>query len=187
MAASSAQPATSSDEVDQQSFLASEIDPSAETSSEPVDLDPLSSATLVTMAPPPEPAALTSTMTSHPNLVTDEELGKNLTLQLAGSMFVHGLRVKFEGRNRLLFAFTDLSSRLEGVFVLRYRCFNVLETVIGPFPRPVMACCVGGEFQVYSTKTFPGLRKPTPLTKVIYVQDKIDNDNCCLLCMLYRH
>lgn len=57
--------------------------------------------------------------------------------------------------------------KVEGVFILRYRVFDLFSypslqertTVIG-------AETYGGPFRVYSTKEFPGLRASTELTKV---------------------
>jgi len=93
------------------------------------------------------------------------EMGENLTEQLAGSRFVQAIRMPVDGRDSLVFTFTDLSSKVEGAFVLRYRCFNVLSIAVGDIPRPVMAQCIGGPFEVFSTKSFPGLAESTLLSK----------------------
>lgn len=56
---------------------------------------------------------------------------------------------------------------MEGNFILRYRCFDLFSKVSGTDPEtPVWAECYGGQFRVYSTKEFPGLRASTDLTKV---------------------
>lgn len=61
----------------------------------------------------------------------------------------------------------DLAVKMEGNFILRYRCFDLFSKVSGTDPEtPVWAECYGGQFRVYSTKEFPGLRASTDLTKV---------------------
>lgn len=79
----------------------------------------------------------------------------------------------------------DLSVKTEGVFVLRYRCFDILS-LPSPNQRPVLAECFGGLFRVYvyatigsaypplnlpliyrySTKECPRLPPSTDLSKV---------------------
>ncbi|THH12767.1 hypothetical protein EW146_g7387 [Bondarzewia mesenterica] len=60
----------------------------------------------------------------------------------------------------------DLAVKMEGNFILRYRCFDLFSKVSGNDPEtPVWAQCYGGQFRVYSTKEFPGLRASTDLTK----------------------
>ena len=57
----------------------------------------------------------------------------------------------------------DIAVRMEGRFVLRYRVFNIsgAERCV-----PVLAECYGGTFEIFSTKSFPGLKASTDLTKV---------------------
>lgn len=59
--------------------------------------------------------------------------------------------------------------RAEGVFWLRYRCFDLFSSIANPATHPVLAECAGGRFRVYSTKDFPGLAASTELTQVCYM------------------
>ena len=59
----------------------------------------------------------------------------------------------------------DLSVKLEGLFVPRYRFFDLFSRTAYSEDVPVLAECVGGTFAVYSTKEFPGLKASTELTK----------------------
>jgi hypothetical protein len=57
--------------------------------------------------------------------------------------------------------------RQEGVFRLRYRCFNIFSaTGADPQAHAVLATLVGGPFRIYSTMRFPGLSRSTDLTLV---------------------
>lgn len=56
--------------------------------------------------------------------------------------------------------------RLDGSFLFRYRCFDILSQAHGAVAHPVLAECVGQSFRVYSTRSFPGLAPSTELTKV---------------------
>ena len=60
----------------------------------------------------------------------------------------------------------DLAVRREGVFILRYRAFDLCSGVPGNPHAPVLAELYGGPFKVYSTREFPGLDPSTDLTKV---------------------
>jgi hypothetical protein len=66
----------------------------------------------------------------------------------------------------LVFPFTDIASKAEGVHRLRYRVFNIFARAAGAQERPVLAECAGAPFRVYNSRSFPGLREITPLTKV---------------------
>ncbi|KAI0728041.1 velvet factor [Fomitopsis betulina] len=68
-------------------------------------------------------------------------------------------------KGKLIFAFTNLAVREEGVFFLRYRTFNTVYMAMGDTPLPVLAECVGGSFTIYPTNGFPGLNPSTALTK----------------------
>jgi hypothetical protein len=92
--------------------------------------------------------------------------GTNVTSELAGLTYAHAVKIDLDNHKALIFVFTDLSSKMEGEFCLRYRCFNVLSQAAGPEVRPVAAECVGGVFRVYSTRAFPGLDASTEFTKV---------------------
>ena len=54
----------------------------------------------------------------------------------------------------------------EGIFLLRYRTFDIFSFVSGTSKRPIQAELYGGSFKVYSTRDFPGLQASTELTKV---------------------
>ena len=69
----------------------------------------------------------------------------------------------------LLVSVQDLAVRKEGRYRLRYRVFNIFGHHHHEQNRPtipVLAECYGGTFEVFSTKTFPGLQVSTDLTKV---------------------
>ncbi|KAG8948330.1 hypothetical protein FRC04_009826 [Tulasnella sp. 424] len=89
-----------------------------------------------------------------------------LTKHCFGSSFVHATHIlDLTGQPAIIFVFADLSVRLEGVFALRYRIFDLVSRVEGSDAIPVAAELYGGIFTVYSTKEFPGLQASTPLTK----------------------
>lgn len=56
--------------------------------------------------------------------------------------------------------------RREGVFILRYRAFDIYSNVPDSPHKPVLAELYGGPFKVYSTREFPGLEPSTELTRV---------------------
>ncbi|KAI0078042.1 hypothetical protein K474DRAFT_1620043 [Panus rudis PR-1116 ss-1] len=87
------------------------------------------------------------------------------TSALVGARYCEPTLMEYGGKNSLFFVFSDLSVRLEGEFVLRYRFFNVCCHARGSYQMPVLAECFGGSFRIYSTKEFPGLRPSTTLTK----------------------
>lgn len=61
----------------------------------------------------------------------------------------------------------DLAVRIEGVFILGYRVFDLFSHTVSQSNDAVIAAdTFGGPFRVYSTKDFPGLRASTDLTKV---------------------
>jgi hypothetical protein len=113
-----------------------------------------------------EPTPETSYATPKAGPVGPERLGQNMTAELRGSTFTQALKIDYDGRKCLVFAFTDLSSTTEGTFVLRYRCFNLFAAASVTGQCPVVAEGIGDPFTVYSTRTFPGLGESTPLTKV---------------------
>ncbi|CAE6435978.1 unnamed protein product [Rhizoctonia solani] len=89
-----------------------------------------------------------------------------LTSAVFGSSFVHAVKVNdTEGKNVILFVFADLSVKIEGHFVYRYRCFNLFSRVAGSDDVPITAELFSGIFVIYSTKEFPGLQASTQLTK----------------------
>lgn len=97
-------------------------------------------------------------------IVIDEDA--ILTSAVFGSSFVHAVQVlDLSGEHVVLFVFADLSVRLEGHFVYRYRCFDLLSRVAGSEDVPIAAELFSGVFEIYSTKEFPGLQASTPLTK----------------------
>ncbi|KAH9477943.1 putative velvet family sexual development regulator [Psilocybe cubensis] len=89
------------------------------------------------------------------------------TQALAGNTFVQPILAEYGGRDSLLFVFNDLSVKLEGYFILRYRVFDIYsqEYVGDTTTRSVMSECYGGIFRMYPSKTFPGLPPSTELTK----------------------
>ncbi|KAI0059938.1 hypothetical protein BV25DRAFT_1772821, partial [Artomyces pyxidatus] len=92
--------------------------------------------------------------------------GSKCTESLAGTTFVQAANLDYKGNKVLMFVFSDLAVKMEGNFILRYRCFDLFSKVSGgDIETPVWAECYGGAFRVYSTKEFPGLRASTDLTK----------------------
>jgi hypothetical protein len=98
---------------------------------------------------------------------------------------MEAINVNYNGKNALLFAFPvcslfmpsvkrwfdirrqDLSVRIEGEFILRYRLFDIYSRTDGVGDEaPIQAACFGGSFRIYSTKEFPGLPASTELTQV---------------------
>ncbi|RDX54155.1 hypothetical protein OH76DRAFT_1398471 [Lentinus brumalis] len=106
----------------------------------------------------------TGTQISLPSADYIDRYGDSCTSLLFGETFVPCSLVEHEGRHAALFVFSDLAVRQEGRFVLRYRVFNIRgeERYI-----PILAECYGGSFEIFSTKTFPGLRASTDLTKTL--------------------
>ncbi|KAI0774777.1 velvet factor-domain-containing protein [Trametes elegans] len=87
------------------------------------------------------------------------------TNALSGSTFTQSSVIDYNGEKVITFVFSDLSVKMEGTFVLRYRTFNLFSQCPGPTPHPILAECFGGPFEIYSTKAFPGLRPSTELTR----------------------
>ncbi|KAI0704051.1 velvet factor, partial [Earliella scabrosa] len=88
------------------------------------------------------------------------------TILLAGEAVVLCSLVDNDGRQMAMFVFPDLAVRKEGRYRLRYRVFNIFGHPHNQTrPIPVLAECYGGTFEVFSTKTFPGLQVSTDLTK----------------------
>ncbi|KAG9126194.1 hypothetical protein FRC07_004519 [Ceratobasidium sp. 392] len=98
--------------------------------------------------------------------VIDVEERAKLTAAVFGSSFVHAVQVlDMSGDNVILFVFADLSVKMEGHFVYRYRSFDLFGRVAGSNDVPIAAELLSGVFIIYSTKEFPGLQASTPLTK----------------------
>ncbi|KAF8685082.1 Velvet factor [Rhizoctonia solani] len=98
------------------------------------------------------------------SLVVDEN--SVLTSAVFGSSFVNAVKIHdLNGETVILFVFADLSVKIEGHFVYRYRCFNLSSRVAGSDDIPIMAELRSGIFIIYSTKEFPGLQASTELTK----------------------
>ncbi|KIM40220.1 hypothetical protein M413DRAFT_413646 [Hebeloma cylindrosporum] len=88
-----------------------------------------------------------------------------LTPALIGEKFAEPTLVDYQGKKALVFVFGDLAVRREGIFILRYRAFDIFSAVPG-FPHaPVLAELYGGPFKVFSTREFPGLEPSTDLTR----------------------
>ncbi|PPQ93803.1 hypothetical protein CVT25_013512 [Psilocybe cyanescens] len=96
------------------------------------------------------------------HLVTESS---KLTPALVGEKFAEPTLVDYKGRKCLVFVFGDLAVRREGVFILRYRAFDIFSGINGSPHSPVLAELYGGPFKVYSTREFPGLEPSTDLTK----------------------
>lgn len=96
------------------------------------------------------------------------EYGKCTNL-LYGELFVPCAMVDHEGKSTPVFVFSDIAVRQEGRYRLRYRIFNIAGAMHGgpSYNVPILAECYGGAFEVYSTKSFPGLQASTNLTKRI--------------------
>ncbi|RPD64520.1 hypothetical protein L226DRAFT_533771 [Lentinus tigrinus ALCF2SS1-7] len=107
-----------------------------------------------------QPGFQTSAMHTNP----ETRYGEPCTSLLFGETFVPCTVVEYEGHHAALFVFSDLAVRQEGNFILRYRVFNISghERCV-----PVLAECYGGSFEIFSTKTFPGLKASTDLTKTL--------------------
>jgi hypothetical protein len=107
----------------------------------------------------------------HDDMITrgggsDTEAAKR-TDSLVGDLFVQPVTIDYKGKPAIVFAFPDLSVKLEGEFILRYRAFEIYSRPDTTEDIPVIAQCYGGTFRVYSTKDFPGLRPSTDLTKTL--------------------
>ncbi|KZT29833.1 hypothetical protein NEOLEDRAFT_1127707 [Neolentinus lepideus HHB14362 ss-1] len=91
------------------------------------------------------------------------------TVAMAGETFVQAARLEHRGNIVLFFIFPDISVRTEGIFILRYRFFDIEIFAPGEIHPteglPVLAETYGGTFEIYSTKDFPGLPESTELTK----------------------
>jgi hypothetical protein len=124
---------------------------------------PTDSAPIATdgAAPAADGTAPTADGAASPDL-----LGEDVTHELVGSTFVQVHRPELDARPVLVFPFTDIASKAEGVHRLRYRVFNIFARAAGAQERPVLAECAGAPFRVYNSRSFPGLREITPLTKV---------------------
>ncbi|KAF8806458.1 hypothetical protein BYT27DRAFT_7224235 [Phlegmacium glaucopus] len=96
------------------------------------------------------------------HLITESS---KLTPALVGEKCVESALVDHKGRKGLVFVFGDLAVRREGVFILRYRAFDIFSGVSGSPHPPVLAELYGGAFKVYSTREFPGLEPSTELTR----------------------
>ncbi|KAF8583784.1 hypothetical protein K439DRAFT_1390188 [Ramaria rubella] len=89
-----------------------------------------------------------------------------VTDSLFGTTFAHASQIKgLDGDEVIFYVFSDLSVRTEGLFILRYRMFDIFSRMEGSEDIPVLAECYSGPFAIYSTKEFPGLRASTELTK----------------------
>ncbi|KAL0071207.1 hypothetical protein AAF712_001773 [Marasmius tenuissimus] len=93
--------------------------------------------------------------------------GTQVTDALVGAKFVQPTPVDWQGQKTLMFVFSDLAVKTEGLFILRYRTFDIFSRASGQEDLVIQAECYGGPFKVYSTKEFPGLQASTELTKLI--------------------
>ncbi|KAF7979233.1 hypothetical protein HWV62_43198 [Athelia sp. TMB] len=90
------------------------------------------------------------------------------TDSLMGETFVQPICMDIEGKKALIAVFGDLAVRITGVFVLRYRIFDVFsKSDPGDSKVPINAECFGGPFRIYASKDFPGLLESTELTKAL--------------------
>ncbi|KAJ3995618.1 velvet factor-domain-containing protein [Lentinula boryana] len=98
--------------------------------------------------------------------VPESEVARLTTNVLIGSKVVQPHIINDNGRQRLLFVFSDLAVRNLGVFRLRYKFFDLFSAAPGRHTK-IQAECVGGNFRIFSTKHFPGLQVSTDLTKIL--------------------
>ncbi|KZP33386.1 hypothetical protein FIBSPDRAFT_810621 [Athelia psychrophila] len=90
------------------------------------------------------------------------------TDSLMGETFVQPICMDFQGRRALIAVFGDLAVRITGVFILRYRIFDVFSKHHpNDIKVPIHAECFGGPFRIYASKDFPGLPESTELTKAL--------------------
>ncbi|TRM62227.1 velvet factor-domain-containing protein [Schizophyllum amplum] len=98
--------------------------------------------------------------------------GEHVTEHLVGGKVTTATKITFDGQPMVVFAFPDLSVRLEGHFYLRYSLFDLTLSLPSPgCERPLFNCqaeCYGGVFRVYPTKEAPSLPTSTPMTKALY-------------------
>ncbi|KAF7352051.1 Velvet domain-containing protein [Mycena venus] len=107
------------------------------------------------------------------------------TAELAGTTFVQADSIPWKGRTCLLFHIRgreyfpstlsdihlcflleqDLAVRIEGVFLLQYRFFDIFSIPRGHTDPPIQAECCGVPFRIYSTKVSPRLGRSTELCK----------------------
>ncbi|KAF9526592.1 velvet factor [Crepidotus variabilis] len=96
------------------------------------------------------------------HLITESS---KLTPAVVGEKVVEPTIVDYKGRKAMIFVFGDIAVRREGVFILRYRAFDIFSGVESSQHAPILAELYGGPFKVYSTREFPGLEPSTELTK----------------------
>ncbi|KAL1690642.1 velvet factor-domain-containing protein [Schizophyllum commune] len=98
--------------------------------------------------------------------------GNDLSSYLAGGKVVTPSTITLDDEQVVVFAFTDLSVRLDGEFYLQYRLFDLAMMI--PMPgseKPTSKCqaaCIGGPFTVYPAKEAPCLPPSTRTTKALY-------------------
>lgn len=137
---------------------------------------------------PKEPETLSDVVHRVGNhLVTESS---KMTSAVVGGTVVEPTLVDFQGGKALIFMFgvsctlvdctwsafdyfasnlvQDIAVQREGIFILRYRAFDIYSGVTGGDDQsPISAELYGGPFKVYSTRDFPGLHPSTDLTKVM--------------------
>ncbi|KAJ3850463.1 velvet factor-domain-containing protein [Lentinula lateritia] len=101
--------------------------------------------------------------------VPEPEIARLTMNVLIGSKVVQPHLIERHGRKNLMFVFSDLAVRNLGSFRLRYRFFDLFSTMPGK-DMTIQAECIGGTFEVFSTKDFPGLQVSTELTKELSAQ-----------------
>ncbi|KAL1746045.1 velvet factor-domain-containing protein [Schizophyllum fasciatum] len=114
------------------------------------------------------PGLMTTSRPFHPL----PQEGSDLTQDLIGGKVATAKTIVLNGEEQVVFAFPDLSVRLEGEFYLRYSLFDLNSMIMIPgSERPTSTCqatCYGGLFTVYATKEAPPLPPSTALTKVLH-------------------
>ncbi|KAJ3789814.1 velvet factor-domain-containing protein [Lentinula aff. detonsa] len=98
--------------------------------------------------------------------VPESEVARLTTKVLIGSKVVQPHIVNHNGRQKMLFVFSDLAVRNLGLFRLRYKFFDLFSAAPGRHTK-IQAECIGGTFRIFSTKHFPGLQVSTDLTKIL--------------------
>lgn len=139
----------------------------------PYDSTGASSSIQAIPPPVPNPSLMLSPL--HPSEIPADAVhqirnhiiteSSKLTSALVGEKFAEASFVSYQGKKALVFVFGDLAVRREGVFLLRYRVFDIFSSVPGNPHAPVLAGLYGSPFKVFSTGEFPGLKPSTDLTK----------------------
>jgi len=111
------------------------------------------------------PMASTISVSSAPPSPTKTQL--KLVEALFGTSVAQVHAIPYSGKNTLMFVFGDVSVRKEGVYRLRYRCFDIFSGTPGTNDSRMLADCVGAPFRVYGSKECPRMEVSTELTCLV--------------------